>query len=154
MRRIKVFSIVSLLVVFSVLLISCGSKDTQPSAPPAGPSTGSTPQPAPSTVPVGGILRRLAADPPTLDPHLAGDTSSAALVVEIFSGLITITADLKLEPDIAERWEVSKDNTVYTFFLRKNAKFHDGRQVTAQDVKYSLERFATKSGFRARFDDG
>jgi oligopeptide transport system substrate-binding protein len=49
---------------------------------------------------------------------------------------------LNLTPDLAERWEVSPDGTVYTFYLRQNAKFHDGRPVTAQDVVYSWERAA------------
>ena len=60
-------------------------------------------------------------------------------------------------PDLAERWEYTDEKTV-VFYLRKGVKFHNkppvnGREVKAQDVKYSLERFATKSGFRARFDD-
>ncbi|MSP78008.1 MAG: peptide ABC transporter substrate-binding protein [Dehalococcoidia bacterium] len=135
---------VSALVVLSIFLTACGSKDAPPAGPSATPSpaaAGKTATPAPSTGGTqGGVFKRLGADPPTLDPHLTGDTTSAMYVVEIFSGLVTITPDLKLEPDVAERWEVNKDNTVYTFFLRKNAKFHDGRQVTAQDVKYSLER--------------
>ena len=85
-------------------------------------------------------FRRLWQDPPTLDPHLVSDTTSAGILVEIFSGLVTISPDLRLEPDIASRWEVAKNGSTYTFYLRPNAKFHDGTLVTADDVKYSLER--------------
>jgi oligopeptide transport system substrate-binding protein len=87
-------------------------------------------------------------DPPTLDPHLSGDATSAEYVVEIFSGLVTFDRDLNLVPDLAERWEVSDDETVYTFFLRENAKFHNGKPVRAQDFKWSIERacdFRTRS---------
>ena len=58
----------------------------------------------------------------------------------IYSGLVSFDPNLNLTPDLAERWEVSSDGTVYTFYLRSNAKFHDGRAVTAQDVQYSWER--------------
>jgi len=88
------------------------------------------------------VFRRLWADPPTLDPHLTGDTTSAGVVVEIFSGLVALNTDLELVPDIAESWERSTDGLVYTFHLRPNAKFHDGKPVTAQDFKWSIERAA------------
>jgi peptide/nickel transport system substrate-binding protein len=65
--------------------------------------------------------------------------------------------DLTIMPDLAERWEYQDDKTV-VFHLRQGVKFHNkppvnGRELKAQDVKYSLDRFAAKSGFRARFDD-
>ena len=58
----------------------------------------------------------------------------------VFSGLVSFDPHLNLTPDLAESWSVSPDGTVYTFKLRQNAKFHDGRPVTAQDVVYSWER--------------
>lgn len=61
----------------------------------------------------------------------------------VFSGLVSFDPSLNLTPDLAERWDVSPDGTVYTFHLRQNAKFHDGRPVTAQDVVYSWERAAS-----------
>ena len=88
----------------------------------------------------GGTLVRLWADPPTLDPHLSTDTTSATIIVEVFGGLVTIDQDLKIVGDLAETWEKSPNNMSYTFYLRKDAKFHDGKSVTAHDVKWSLER--------------
>lgn len=61
----------------------------------------------------------------------------------VFSGLVSFDPNLNLTSDLAERWEVSADSTVYTFYLRQNAKFHDGRPFTAQDVVYSWERAAS-----------
>ena len=61
----------------------------------------------------------------------------------IFSGLVSFDPRLNLTPDLAEKWSVSPDGTVYTFHLRENAKFHNGRAVTAQDVIYSWERAAS-----------
>ncbi len=73
-------------------------------------------------------------DPATT--HSAGDKLA-------FSGLVSFDPNLNLVPELAESWEVSPDGTVYTFHLRPNARFHDGRPVTARDVVYSWERAAS-----------
>jgi len=91
----------------------------------------------------GGTLTRLWADPPTLDPHLTGDTTSAGVVVEIFSGLVALNTDLELVPDIAESWDISGMGEVYTFRIRDDVTFHNGRKVMAADFKWSLERAAS-----------
>lgn len=100
-----------------------------------------------STAPVGNTLRLpggsgLGGDPPTLDPALTSDVESATYIVEIYSGLVSFNKDLKIVPELAEKWDISNDSKTYTFTLRKDAKFHDGRPVTAQDVQYSIERAA------------
>lgn len=79
-------------------------------------------------------------DPPTMDPHLSGDATSAEYVVEIYSGLMAYDRDLNLIPDVAESYEISDDGTVYTFKLRDNAVFQDGKTITADDFKWSFER--------------
>jgi len=79
--------------------------------------------------------------PRTLDPPLVNG-SAGGLVGAIFSGLVMLDENLQVVPDLADRWEVSDDGTVYTFHLRNNAYFHDGKPVTAQDVKFSWERAA------------
>jgi peptide/nickel transport system substrate-binding protein len=53
----------------------------------------------------------------------------------------------KLEPELAERWDLAKDGSGVTFFLRKSAKFHDGTPVTAKDVKWSFDRALAMGGF-------
>jgi oligopeptide transport system substrate-binding protein len=60
----------------------------------------------------------------------------------VFSGLVSFDPQLQVAPDLAESWDISPDGTVYTFHLRPNARFHNGRPVTAQDVVYSWERAA------------
>ncbi|MCE7859796.1 MAG: ABC transporter substrate-binding protein, partial [Chloroflexi bacterium CFX2] len=61
----------------------------------------------------------------------------------VFSGLVALDPLMNIVPDLAENWEVTGGGTVYTFHIRENAKFHDGRDVTAQDVVFSWERAAS-----------
>jgi len=89
-----------------------------------------------------GNLNLYGIDPYTLDPALAGDSASIEYITQIFSGLVRLDDDLEPVPDIAEGWEVSPDGLVYTFYLRQDVYFHDGRQVKAADFKYSWERAA------------
>jgi len=77
-------------------------------------------------------------NPRTYDPA----TTYGSGDKRIFSGLVSFDPKLNLTPDLAESWDVSTDGTVYTFKLRQNARFHDGRPVVAQDVVYSWERAA------------
>jgi oligopeptide transport system substrate-binding protein len=88
----------------------------------------------------GGRFVRLFVDPPTLDPHLTTDATSAQIIVEVFGGLVTIDADLNVVADLAESWDISTDGLVYTFRIRPDATFHNGKPVTAEDVRWSLER--------------
>jgi oligopeptide transport system substrate-binding protein len=77
-------------------------------------------------------------NPRDYDPATEHDSGDK----RIFSGLVSFDTGLNLKPDLAESWDVSANGTVYTFHLRTNAKFHDGRPVVAQDVIYSWERAA------------
>ena len=88
----------------------------------------------------GGRFVRLFVDPPSLDPHLTTDATSAQIIVEVFGGLVTIDKDLNVVADLAESWDVSDDGRVYTFRIRPDATFHDGKPVTAENVRWSLER--------------
>ncbi|MDO8673428.1 MAG: peptide ABC transporter substrate-binding protein, partial [Dehalococcoidia bacterium] len=91
-------------------------------------------------IPRQGTLVIPGSDPPTLDPALAQDSTSSNYIVEIFSGLVTLNRKLEVEADIAERWDISKDGKTFTFYLRPGVKFHDGKEVRAQDFKFSMER--------------
>ncbi|MFQ6122016.1 MAG: ABC transporter substrate-binding protein, partial [Dehalococcoidales bacterium] len=90
--------------------------------------------------PAEGELNLYGIDPITLDPAVSGEMTSHEYIAQIFGGLVRLDDNLEPAPDIAERWEVSDDGRTYTFYLRKDVKFHNGRQVKAWDFKYSLER--------------
>ena len=89
---------------------------------------------------VEGELSLYGIDPITLDPAISAEMLSHEYIMQIFGGLVWLDDDLKPAPDVAERWEVSDDGRTYTFYLRQDVRFHDGREVKAEDVKYSLER--------------
>jgi peptide/nickel transport system substrate-binding protein len=80
-------------------------------------------------------------EPPGLDPT----TGAAAAISEVtlynlFEGLTKITGEGKVQPLLAESWDVAADARTYTFKLRKDAKFHDGKPLTSADVKFIFER--------------
>ena len=132
----------------AVLLISDDSTDSGGSDGPTGITTGSGGggggDNGESSSSATGRLRLAGADPITLDPHLATDASSAEYIVEVFSGLVTISPNLEIQLDLAESVDISGDGTVYTFVLRDDIFFHTGRRVTAEDVVYSIKRAASR----------
>lgn len=79
-----------------------------------------------------------------LDPHKVKGEEAYNATFHIFSALTRITSDFGAEPELAERWEHSADARTWTFYINQNAYFHNGRQVTAEDVKFSLERVLDK----------
>jgi oligopeptide transport system substrate-binding protein len=99
-------------------------------------------EPQPFGIPRKEALTLYDIGPITLDPALSREMRSHIYILQIFSGLVTFDHKLNLIPDIAEKWEISEDGRIYTFFLRRGVKFHDGREVKAQDFKYSWERAA------------
>jgi oligopeptide transport system substrate-binding protein len=96
----------------------------------------STPQPATGS----STLNLTDSGPITLDPATAAEAGSASYIIQIFSGLVRLDQNLQITPEIAQTWDKSADGTVYTFHLRHDAKFQNGRTVTASDFKYSWER--------------
>jgi ABC-type transport system substrate-binding protein len=77
----------------------------------------------------------------TMDPHVAFDVGRVAVRLNLYDGLMRWQGNpAELEPWVAESYDVSDDALVYTFHMRQGVKFHDGSEVTAHDVVYSLQR--------------
>jgi len=99
-----------------------------------------------------------ASDIRSLDPHYGTTTVDYGCIAPMFNALVRFKPEdispEKIEPDLAEKWERSKNGLVWTFYLRKGVKFHKGYgELTAEDVKFSLEKAANKaaSGFAADY---
>lgn len=88
-----------------------------------------------------------------LDPHTVSSYSSYQILNNVLEGLTTYDDNLTLQPALAESWEQSEDGLTWTFKLREGVLFHNGREMTAEDVKWSFERLidpATGAGNAGR----
>ncbi|MCC7449860.1 MAG: ABC transporter substrate-binding protein [Anaerolineae bacterium] len=82
-------------------------------------------------------------EPGSLDPVVADTINEFLVLRNVYEGLVSYDPQtLQPIPGLAEKWDVSADGLTYTFHLRSGVKFHNGRVMTAKDVKYSLERLA------------
>ena len=159
--RTKLFSVISLLMMASLVLAACGQ------ATPVvqtvirggeGQGVTATPGPAPEGPKVITLTFGAPGDVPTIDPGLSSDTSSTTLVNATTVGLSYLNeADATLHPGMAESWDISDDGLTYTFHLRTGIPWvgWDGEQVvevmdcqetpaartvTAGDFEYSIKR--------------
>src|SRR6056300_852018 len=83
----------------------------------------------------------LGSEPQYLDPHLASSVSAHNVIIALIEGLVSEDPKtLKPLPGVAESWDISEDGLLYTFHLRKNAKWSNGDPVTAHDFVYSYRR--------------
>lgn len=80
------------------------------------------------------------ADPEGLDPQRTAAVATLEVTSNIFDTLITCDPDWNIIPDLAKDWKVSDDGMSITFYLNEGVLFHNGREMTAADVKYSFER--------------
>jgi oligopeptide transport system substrate-binding protein len=112
----------------------CGGSDSEGNAAPTGASSDGAPA-AEQVITVG-----WGAEPPSLDPGLATDTTSSNILVNIMDPLVRLGDDLAPVPSLAESWETSKDGKTVTFHLRSDGQWTNGDPVTAQDFEYSWKR--------------
>jgi len=87
------------------------------------------------------FVMQIADYPRTLDPAQSYDFMSTAVVGKVFTGLLTFDPQtLELRPELAESYEVLDEGRVLRFHLRRGARFHHGREVTAEDFRFAFER--------------
>jgi oligopeptide transport system substrate-binding protein len=95
----------------------------------------------PNARPGGEIVITYKDDVATLDPAIGYDWQNWSMIKSLFDGLMDYQpGTTELRPELAESYEISQDGTTFTFKLRPGVKFHNGREMTADDVKYSIER--------------
>ncbi|HCC33214.1 MAG TPA: ABC transporter substrate-binding protein, partial [Clostridiales bacterium] len=104
---------------------------------PAAPTGPAEPKPEDSIV-------RLDSDWPTyIDPAVGNDFSDSISLVNLYDSLVFPNFDGTVRPHLATRWDVSPDGLEYTFYLRTGVKFHNGDELTAEDVEFSMKRLLT-----------
>ena len=90
------------------------------------------------------LIYNLGEDPETIDPTLNTSSGAGSIIENAFEGLMRLDENEKAVPGVAEKMDISDDQLVYTFTLRKDAKWTDGEPVTAKDFEYSWIRALTK----------
>lgn len=100
------------------------------------------------------ILRKTEAWPTYIDPAVGSDYSSSMSIINLYDSLVYPLPTGDIAPHLAVSWQVSPDGLTYTFKLREGVKFHCGKELTAEDVKFSMERLLTiGEGFAYLFID-
>jgi peptide/nickel transport system substrate-binding protein len=144
-RPFVTVALVHLAVLGALLLIGCST--SEPTAVPTAPPTQGAPTEAPTVAPSpmagpkrGGELRvSLEEDMTNTDPHFEQAYFGLVVFEQVYEGLLTRGYDMTLQPGLAESWEMPDPQT-YIFHLRQGVKFHNGREMVADDVVYSLNR--------------
>ena len=86
------------------------------------------------------IVINLAPEPLTIDPTLNTDNLTMIYILHAFEGLTKKDADNKIIGGAAESWDINSKGNIYTFHIRTNAKWSDGKSVTAKDFVYTWRR--------------
>jgi len=132
----RTFSILALVIAAAVLIAACskgGNGSSSSSGGPGAPSGGD------KVVRGGTLLVAMDANPKDFDPMVEGDTYSGQVVGNIVEGLYDYDENLKPVPWLAESID-TPDNLTYIFHVRKGVKFHDGTEMDADAVKFSVDR--------------
>lgn len=134
------FKIVIFLLIPVLILFGCSSE--QPNANDGAESNGDGENEEVSSDVSGGELKVVASDnPSTLDPHVSNVSATVDISRHIFETLVTLDSNYEVVPMLAESVEQSEDGKEYTFHLRKGVKFHNGKEMTADDVVASMNRW-------------
>jgi peptide/nickel transport system substrate-binding protein len=97
------------------------------------------------------LVLGMGAQPSSLDPRYATDAYGMRIVQLVFDSLVRTGPKLEIEPGVAQTW--TYNNLTYTFELVPHLKFHNGREVTPDDLIFSYQQFASSSSsFASSFD--
>ena len=132
-------------LLLSLPLISSCAGPAQPTQTPSSPSpTATSPSPTPTpTEKLVGIIRHTDSWPCYIDPAVGSDYASSTAICNMYDSLVFPNPDGSVKPLLAKSWTVSEDGLTYTFELVPGVKFHNGDELTAEDVVFSLERIMT-----------
>jgi len=86
----------------------------------------------------------------TMDPHATNDFTTTAIFRQVYDSLIGLSLDMELTPALATEWEYVGDNT-WRFTIREGVRFHDGSEMTAEDVAFSIMRQKDSRFYRSLF---
>ncbi len=138
----KAVSFLLMTVLMMTALSGCAGGTEEPSEDNSSTEVSTSMEDNTSTEPTygGSVVVGIQQDIDSLDPHKATAAGTKEILFNIFEGLVKPDENGNLMNAVASDYTLSEDGLVYTFTLRDGVKFHNGNEVTAEDVKYSLER--------------
>ncbi|KXG76503.1 glutathione ABC transporter substrate-binding protein [Thermotalea metallivorans] len=126
LRNKKIAAVLALVLMFALVVTGCGGQKPAEQGENAVPAKEE-------------IVVAQGADAKSLDPHATNDQPSSRVMKQIYNTLVTANEDMEIVPGLAEKWE-QKDEKTWEFDIRKGVKFHNGEELKASDVKFTLER--------------
>ncbi|HXH89536.1 MAG TPA: peptide ABC transporter substrate-binding protein [Gaiellaceae bacterium] len=141
MRIRTLWPLLAVLVASLALIAAgCGGSDDGGDAAGTGTGSGSTEEQGGGEAADQTITINWGTEPPSLDPGLASDTTSANILLNIMDPLVKLDDDLKPVPSLAESWDISEDGKTVTFNLSTEGAWTNGDPVTAKDFEYAWKR--------------
>lgn len=128
---------------------AAGSTANSKASAPAAESTGSAQSTGTATGEPKTVRINISSEPDSLDPWQSAATDTEAIFHNVFEGLCLYNEKGEIIPGLAESWDVSEDGKTYTFHLRKDVKFHNGKEFSSADVLYTYNNLAGMSGEKA-----
>lgn len=125
----------TLLCLITMLFAACDSGSSTPAGNGQSGPAKASPDKQVYVYPEDGVP-----DITTFDPGLSTDLPSVTAIDLVFTGLVQLDDNLKVQPQLAASYSVASDGVTWTFHLRSNLKFSDGTPLTSADVAYSIDR--------------
>jgi peptide/nickel transport system substrate-binding protein len=136
--------VVVLTLIMAVPLVSCAPQQSPTPSTSASPSPTATASPSPTpTAAVEKIIRQTQSWPLNIDPAVGSDYVASVCFANLYDTLVFPNPDGTVKPWLATDWQISDDGLTYTFNLRHGVKFHNGDELTAEDVVFSMQRMLT-----------
>ena len=151
MKGFKRILVLMLVLVLTINAVACTKETGSNNPEPAPAPTQDGDKPAEEAKK--DIVIAVNAEVISLDPHNTSDTLSNTARDMMYEGLMQFNKEMEIVPTLAEKYEVSDDGLEYTFYLRKDVKFHDGTEFTAEAVKLNYERLKDESKALRRKND-
>ncbi|OPJ56479.1 glutathione ABC transporter substrate-binding protein [Alkalithermobacter paradoxus] len=133
LKNKKFMSLLAAVMVFALVLTGCGQGADQGGGTTEGKDS---------------IIVGQGADAKSLDPHATNDQPSSRVMKQIYNTLVTANEEMEIVEGLAEKWEQTDDKT-WEFTLRKGVKFHNGEELKASDVKFTLDRMLASDQVKA-----
>jgi len=136
-KRFTIGFLPTLFVLMAMFIAACG-----------GGGSSNTPSSQPAHAPASQQIFKYplaVTDISTFDPALVQDAYSGTAIEAVFTGLVSLDANLNVKPQMATSWDKSSDGLTWTFHLKSGLQFSDGTSVSANDIAYSINRALAKA---------